>query len=222
MGKKIELTASDGHKLDAYRADPSDKAKGGLVIIQEIFGVNQHIRKVCDGYAADGYACIAPALFDRVAKGIEIGYGPEDQEKGKNTRSQLKWDDVLKDVAAAHEALRSVGKVGILGYCFGGSVAWLGATRQDFACSVSYYGGNVADFAQEKPRCPVICHIGADDKSIGPDKVEIIKKAHPEVPVYVYPGAGHGFNCDERGSWNAEAAKLARQRSLEFLAKNLG
>jgi len=220
MGKQLELTASDGHKLGAYRADPVGTPKGVLVVIQEIFGVNNHMRKLCDGYAADGYVCIAPALFDRVGKGIELGYGAEDQEKGKSVRAQLKWDQVMLDVAAAHEAVQSLGKVGILGYCFGGSVAWLGATRQDFVASVSFYGGNVADFASEQPKCPVICHIGADDKSISADKVEIIKVAHPEIPVYVYPGAGHGFNCEERSSWNPEASKIARQRTLDFLGKH--
>lgn len=221
MGEFVQLTASDGHVLDAYRAEPAGTPKGALVVIQEIFGVNSHIREVCDGYAKDGYVCIAPALFDRAGKNIELGYGPEDQETGKATRGKLGWDDVLKDVAAARAAVQDVGGVGILGYCFGGSVAWLGATRMDFRCAVAYYGGNIADFADEKPNCPAICHFGADDKNIPLEKVEKIKQARPEVTVYVYDGAGHGFNCNQRGSYNEAASSLARQRTLEFLAKHL-
>ncbi len=222
MGKMMELTAADGHKLGAYLAEPSGKAKGAIVLIQEIFGVNQHIRKVADGYAADGYKVIAPALFDRVGKDIQLGYGPEDQEKGKATRGQLKWDAVLADVAAAHGAVKDAGKIAIVGYCFGGTVAWLGATRQSFDASVAYYGGNIADFAEEKPKCPTICHNGTEDKGIPMEKVEKVKAARPEVTVYTYEGAGHGFNCDERGSWHESSAKLARQRTLDFLGKHIG
>lgn len=222
MGEIMELSAGDGHRFDVYQATPSGTPRGGLVVIQEIFGMNSHMRQVCDQYAADGYACIGPALFDRVGKGIELGYGSADQSLGMATRQKLDWDATLRDVAAAHDAVRAFGKVGILGYCFGGSVAWLGATRQDFVCAISYYGGNVAGFANEVPRCPTICHIGSEDKSITAEKIDIIRTSRPEVQVYVYDGAGHGFNCDQRGSWNAAAAHLARQRSLDFLHKNLG
>jgi carboxymethylenebutenolidase len=222
MGKTVSLTAKDGHKLDAYVAEPAGKPKGGLVIIQEIFGVNSHMKKVTDGYAKDGYLCIAPALFDRVGKGIELGYAGADMDKAKETRAKLTWEDVLADTAAAQDHIKGAGTIGIIGYCYGGSVAWLGATRMNFACAVSYYGGNVADFANEKPKCPVICHIGSEDGGINADKVAIIKKAQPDVPVYIYQGAGHGFNCDERGSWNAEAAKLARERTIDFLKKHIG
>jgi carboxymethylenebutenolidase len=222
MGNTVTLTAKDGHKFDAYRADPSGAPKGALVVIQEIFGVNSHMKEVCDGYAKDGYVCIAPALFDRVEKGLELGYAGDDMDKAKETRGKLNWDDTLADVAAAQDAVKDVGKVAIVGYCFGGSVAWLGATRMSFACAVSFYGGNVADFAEEKPSCPVICHIGSEDGGINADKVAIIKKAQPDVPVYIYDGAGHGFNCNQRGSYNEAAATLSRSRTLEFLAKNIG
>jgi carboxymethylenebutenolidase len=222
MGKMVSLTAKDGFKLEGYVAEPAGKPKGGLVIIQEIFGVNNHMRKVTDGFAKDGYLAIAPALFDRVGKDIQLGYAGADMDKAKESRAKLKWDEVLADTAAAQDYVKGAGKVGIVGYCFGGSVAWLGATRMNFACSVSYYGGNVADFANEKPKCPVICHIGSEDAGINADKVAIIKKAQPDVPVYIYQGAGHGFNCDERGSWNAEAAKLARERTIDFLKKHIG
>lgn len=221
MGQKVTLTSANGFELDAYRADPEGTPKGAVVIIQEIFGVNSHIREVCDGYAADGYVAIAPALFDRVGKGMELGYDPASQETGKSTRGQLNWDDSLADTQAAAEAVRNSGKVAVIGYCFGGSIAWLAATRGDFDAAVSYYGGNAADFADEKPKCPIICHIGTEDRGIGPEKVEKIKSARPEVPVYLYQGAGHGFNCDQRGSFHEEAAKTARQRTLDFLAEHI-
>ena len=222
MGQNLKLTSADGFELDAYRADPEGAAKGAVVIIQEIFGVNSHIKEVCDGYAADGYVAIAPALFDRVERGLDLGYDPDSQEKGKSTRAGLNWDDSLADTQAAAEAVRDAGKVAIIGYCFGGSVAWLSATRGNFDASVSYYGGNAADFADETPKCPIICHIGTEDRGIGPDKVEKIKSAQPDVPVYMYEGAGHGFNCDHRGSYHEDAAKTARERTLAFLAEHIG
>ncbi|MBT3791460.1 MAG: dienelactone hydrolase family protein [Rhodospirillales bacterium] len=223
MGQMVKLTSSDGFELGAYRADPAGAPKGGVVIIQEIFGVNKHIKEVCDGYAADGYIAIAPALFDRVEKDLELGYVPEDQEKGKATRGQLNWDDSLADSQAAAEAIRGdAGKVGIIGYCFGGSVAWIAATRGNFDCAVSYYGGNAAEFAEEVPKCPVICHIGTEDKGVNAEKVATIKAARPEVPVHMYEGAGHGFNCDHRGSFDEAASKTARERSLALLAENIG
>ena len=221
MGQNVTLTSANGFELDAYRADPEGTPKGAVVIIQEIFGVNSHIREVCDGYAADGYVAIAPALFDRVGKGMELGYDPASQETGKSTRGQLNWDDSLADTQAAAEAVRNSGKVAVIGYCFGGSIAWLAATRGDFDAAVSYSGGNAADFADEKPKCPIICHIGTEDRGIGSEKVEKIKSARPEVPVYLYQGAGHGFNCDQRGSFHEEAAKTARQRTLDFLAEHI-
>lgn len=225
MGKTIELTTSDGHKLSAYQADAAGTPKGGMVVIQEIFGVNAHMREVADLYAKQGYTSIAPALFDRAERGVETGYTPADQDRVKPIRAALKWDQVLLDVAAARDALKKLGiqKIGIVGYCFGGSVAWLTATRLDgFTAAVGYYGGNIADFASEKPKVPVMLHVGDQDKSITAEKVEIVKKAHPEIPYYVYPGAGHGFNCDHRGSFHKESADLARSRTFEFLKKHIG
>jgi carboxymethylenebutenolidase len=225
MGKTIELTASDGHKLSAYQADAAGTPKGGMIVIQEIFGVNKHIREVADLYAGQGYTSIAPALFDRAERGVETGYTPADQERVKPIRAALKWDQVLADVAAARDALKKQGiqKIGIVGYCFGGSVSWLTACRVDgIAAAACYYGGNIADFANENPKCPVIIHVGDQDKSITADKVETVKKAHPDIPYYVYPGAGHGFNCDHRGSFHKESADLARQRTFEFFKKNIG
>ncbi len=222
MGNIIQLTASDGHTFDAYQADPEGTPKGAIVLIQEIFGINSHIRDVCDGYAADGYVTIAPALFDRVESGVELGYDEEGRNAGIGIRKQLQWDDVLKDVEASGAAVKSAGKTGVVGYCFGGSVAWLAATRLNFDCAVSYYGGNVSDFAEEQNKCPVIFHIGDQDNAIPEEKIEIIRKAKPDLPLYVYEGAGHGFNCDTRGSWNEAAAVLARSRYIEFLSQNIG
>jgi carboxymethylenebutenolidase len=222
MGKTIQLTAGDGHGLDAYQADPDGAPKGAIVIIQEIFGVNSHIRSVCDGYAADGYVAIAPALFDRVERGIELGYVEPDMSRGRETRGKLSWDGALADVSAAADAVGAAGKVAVVGYCYGGSVAWLAATRLDFAAVVSYYGGNVAEFAEEQPKCPVILHIGDQDKAIDAGKIETIKNAQPNIPLYIYEGAGHGFNCEQRGSYDEEATKVARGRTLAFLAEHIG
>lgn len=222
MGSTIQLTASDGHEFAAYRADPDATPKGALVVIQEIFGVNAHIRSVCDGFAAEGYVAVAPALFDRIERGVELGYDEADRERGRAIRGQIDWDDVLKDVAAAADAVRAAGRTGVVGYCYGGSVAWLAATRLDFDAAVSYYGANVAEFADEKPNCPVIMHIGDQDASIPADKIEVIKAAQPDIPVYIYEGAGHGFNCDARDSFDELAATIARQRTINFLNRYIG
>jgi carboxymethylenebutenolidase len=222
MGTTIELTASDGHRLAAYRAEPAGKPRGGLVVIQEIFGVNGHIRSVADGYAADGYLAIAPALFDRVERGFEIGYSPPDIERGRAVRAKVSLDGALKDVAAAIKAAGSAGKVGIVGYCWGGTVAWAAATRLDgLACSSPHYGGGIAEIATERPRCPVMFHFGETDQQIPMTDVEKIRKAQPAQTLHVYP-AGHGFNCDQRGSYHAPSAKLARERTLAFLRQHVG
>ncbi|HYB57753.1 MAG TPA: dienelactone hydrolase family protein, partial [Alphaproteobacteria bacterium] len=155
MGKALTLTASDGHKLSAYRADPAGKPKGGLVVIQEIFGVNSHIREVCDGFAKDGYAALAPALFDRAQRGVDLGYTAPEIEAGRALRGKIGWDAVLKDVAAAIKAVSDAGKVGIVGYCWGGSVAWRAATQlSGLSGAVGYYGGQIAEFKDEKPKVP--------------------------------------------------------------------
>jgi carboxymethylenebutenolidase len=223
MGETLTLTAEDGHKFAAYRANPSGAPRGGLVVVQEIFGVNQHIRKVADGFAADGYVAIAPALFDRVERGYETGYGPQDIERGRATRGKLTTDQAMLDVKATVKELQKAGlKVGVVGYCFGGTIAWLAATRIDGVnAAVGYYGGGVADAAEEKPKCPVMLHFGETDASIPKEAVEKVKKAQPNVPIYTYP-AGHGFVCDERGSYHAESDKLARQRTIEFFRKHIG
>ena len=223
MGETITLTSEDGFKLSAYRATPSGKPRGGLVVVQEIFGVNHHIRNVTDGFAADGYVAVAPALFDRVERGFETGYQPADIERGRGIRGKIDINDMVKDVRAAVGALAAEGlKVGVAGYCLGGTLAWLAATRiKGVACAVSYYGGGVAETAAETPGCPVLFHFGETDQSIPPDHHAKIRAAHPELPMHVYPIAGHGFSCDERGAYHAPSATLARTRTMEFLAKNL-
>jgi len=223
MAQMISLKAEDGHTFDAYRAAPAGKPKGGIVVIQEIFGVNSHIKRVSDGFAADGYVALAPAIFDRAERGFETGYQPADIEQGRGIRGKIDINDMVKDIRAAVGSLAAEGlKVGAVGYCLGGTLAWLAATRIDGVSSaVSYYGGGVAETVAEKPRCAVLFHFGETDQSIPPDHHAKIRAAHPELPLHVYPTAGHGFNCDERGAYHAPSAALARTRTMEFLAKHL-
>ncbi|UCH73841.1 MAG: dienelactone hydrolase family protein [Rhodospirillales bacterium] len=222
MGETIRLMAADGHELGAYRADPPGTARGGLVIIQEIFGINSHIRSVADGYAADGYVAIAPALFDRIERGVEYGYDADSVASGRELKGRMSWDDAVIDIAAAVAALSGIEK-GVIGYCMGGTLAWLAATRIDgLSAAVSYYGGQIKDFRDETPRCPVMLHFGTEDASIPMTDVEAVRAAHADIPVHIYEGAGHGFNCDQRGSYHAAAAATARERTLAFLRQHVG
>jgi carboxymethylenebutenolidase len=218
----ITLTTADNVTIAAWRADPPGKPRGGLVVAQEIFGVNSHIRSVCDGYAADGYVAIAPALFDRFAPNADLGYTAEDVEKGRALKGQARLEDALHDVDAARKVAATAGKVGIVGYCWGGYIAWMSAARlRGFACAIPYYGGGMLEAVGEKPLCPVLAHFGEKDPMIPVAGVREWAKAHPEVETHVYD-ANHGFNCDQRGSFDATAAKLARERSLAFLRKHVG
>jgi carboxymethylenebutenolidase len=223
MGEMITLTAEDGHRLAAYRVAPPGASRGGLVVVQEIFGVNSHIKRTCDGFAADGYVALAPALFDRVERDYATGYTQADVDRGRAVRGKLSLDQAVMDVrAAVRELARSGSGVGVVGYCFGGTIAWLAATRIDgVAAAVGYYGGGIADAASEQPRCPVMLHFGETDASIPREHWETVRVQHPGVPVHVYP-AGHGFNCDERGSYHAESARLARERTLAFFRQHVG
>jgi carboxymethylenebutenolidase len=223
MGSMIELKAADGHKLAAYRAEPAGKPRGGVVVIQEIFGVNSHIKSVADGYAADGYLAIAPAMFDRLQRGYDTGYSQPEIQAGIELMQKLDWKNTLLDVDAAVKEAAKAGKVGIVGYCWGGTVSWVAAARASgLACSVPYYGGGMPGFMNEKPKVPTLCHFGELDQSPTLEQSKAIAKAHPEITAHFYPGAGHGFNCDQRGSYHAASAKLARQRTLEFFRKHLG
>lgn len=222
MGTQIELTANDGHKLAAYRADPGGKPRGAIIVVQEIFGVNSHIRAVTDGYAADGYLAIAPAFYDRASRGYETGYTQEDIAAGVAVMQALKWENTMADLQAAIAVAAGAGKVGIVGYCWGGTVAWVAAARATgLSCSVPYYGGGIPGFIGEKPRCPVMFQFGEQDKSPTPEQARQVVAAHPQVESHFYD-AGHGFNCDQRGSFNAQASALARTRALAFFSKHLG
>jgi carboxymethylenebutenolidase len=218
MGEFTTIMARDGHEFQAYLAAPTGKPRGALVVLQEIFGVNSHIQAVTDSFAAEGYTAIAPSLFDRVRRGIQLSYGPEDRQVGIGTMQQLKTDDTLKDVGAAIAVVKNSGRVGVVGYCWGGRLAYLAACDLPVACAVVYYG-KLADQLEKKPKHPVMYHFGTLDKSIPVSDTDKIKAAHPEGVLYLYEGADHGFSCDQRPSYNPEAAALARQRTLGFFAR---
>ena len=222
MSEYVTLCAADGVELSAYVARPASDPIAGLVVVQEIFGVNPHIRSVADGYASDGFLAVAPALFDRIQPGVELGYEGADMETARSFIPKLDIDKSLADVAAAIDfAAAATGKkVGVIGYCYGGTLAWLAATRHHPAVAVGYYGGRISKYAAEMLVCPVMLHFGRQDAHIPAEEVEIIHAAHPEVEVYWYD-AGHGFNCDARASYNAAAATQARARSLSFLKQHL-
>ncbi len=214
--------AADGHELGIYRAEPAGAPRGALVIAQEIFGVNSHIRAVCDDYAGQGYLAVAPALFDRVERDVELSYTSDDIARGRALREPVSLDDALADIDVAAKEVAAAGRIGVVGYCWGGTLAWVAATRsKTFAAAVGYYGGGVAGLAEEQPNCPVQLHFGDQDQSIPMDDVRRLQKAHPEIPIFIYP-AGHGFNCDQRQSYHADSARLARERTLAFLGEHVG
>jgi carboxymethylenebutenolidase len=229
MGTMIELQAADGTVVPAYEARPAGTPKGAVVVIQEIFGVNSHIRNVVDGYAAEGYLAVAPATFHRVKPGVELGYAETDMGKGfgyKTAVEALPAPGVMQDIQAAiaHAAQASGGKVAIVGYCWGGLLTWRAAcTLTGLSAAAPYYGGGVTTATEiaRQPRVPVMAHFADDDKWIPLDTVAAFKQAHPEVTVHTY-AAHHGFNCDQRGAWHAPSAQLARERTLAFFAQHLG
>jgi carboxymethylenebutenolidase len=218
----LELTAGDGHGFAAFRASPKGPSRGGLIVIQEIFGVNGHIQSVCEGYAANGYDVIAPALFDRVQRGVDLGYSPDDIAEGRRLRGATSNDAALLDVAASLARAASGGKVGIVGYCWGGFIAWLSAARvPGLACAVTYYGGGMVDAKNESPKCPVQGHFGRRDTMIPISGIAELARLHPNFDVFFYD-ADHGFNCDRRASYEPESARLARTRTLDFLRRHVG
>jgi len=221
MSEHITLHASDGQALGAYVAHPEGEPIAAMVVVQEIFGVNAHIRSVADGYARDGFLAIAPALFDRIEPNVELGYEGADAQRARSFIPKLNIDKSVADVAAAVDFLKATGlKVGVIGYCYGGTLAWLAACRLSIAAAVGYYGGRIAQYAEEKPTAPVMLHFGSQDAHIPAEEIETVQSAHPDVEIYLYD-AGHGFNCDARASYNAAAAQQARARSLAFLNKHL-
>jgi carboxymethylenebutenolidase len=222
MGMMGKTKAGDGHTFGFYRSEPAGTVRGGLVIVQEIFGVNSHIRAVCDQYAGDGFVTVAPALFDRTERDIELGYDGDSVARGRAIREKVSLEDALADVEAAAGELAGTRRIGLVGYCWGGTIAWAAATRsKTFAATVGYYGGGIADMKAEQPNCPVMLHFGEQDHAIPLEGVRAVQAAHPKVPVFIYP-AGHGFNCDQRGSYHEDSARLARERTLAFLAEHVG
>ena len=222
MSTTIKLTASDGATIDAYRADPAGKPKGGIVVLQEIFGVNPHIRRVADGFAAQGYLAVAPALFDRAEPGLELDYTPDNTSRGVALLGRVGHDKTMLDVAAAVKAAAEGGKVGVVGYCWGGSLAYAAAcSLAGVSAAVGYYGGTIAKSLDQRPKVPVMLHFGERDDHIPMSDVAAIRAALPDVPVYTYP-AGHGFNCDARGSYDGPSAAEALERTLAFFAQHVG
>ncbi|MEJ8574306.1 dienelactone hydrolase family protein [Microbaculum marinum] len=221
MGQMTTLTAADGFELGAYRAEPEGSPRGGLVVVQEIFGVNSHIRSICDRYAALGYATIAPAVFDRIQPGFECGYSPEEVAEARKFIGMADFDDMLRDTQAAIDALAGAGKIGLVGYCLGGSIAFLAAARlTGLSAAVGYYGSKVATNADETPKVPTQMHFGEQDQGIPMSDVETVIARRPDVDVHVYP-AGHGFACDERASFDAASTMIATGRTLRWFDEHL-
>jgi len=222
VGQDIKLTASDNFQLGAYRADPAGTPKGAVVVIQEIFGVNHHIRSVCDRLATEGYVAIAPSIFDRTTPNFQSGYTPDEIAEARKFVANPDWAAMLRDTQAAIDAVQTVGPVGIIGFCLGGSVAFVAATRlTGLKAAIGYYGGAVVRFADEKPKVPTQLHFGEKDAGIPLTDVETIKAKRPDVEVFVYPGAQHGFHCDERPSYDKASSDIAWPRSMAFFAKHL-
>jgi carboxymethylenebutenolidase len=221
MSELTTLMARDGHEFNAWLAAPAGKPRGAVVVIQEIFGVNAHIRAVADGFAAEGYVAIAPALFDRVRRGIELGYNADTMKEGFGYVQQLQRDKTLLDLGAAIAVVKHAGRVGVVGYCWGGRMAYVAACELPVACGVAYYGGGITQELAKTPKCPMLYHFGGQDSHIPQSDVEKLRAADPRGTFYVYPQADHGFNCDMRASFNPEAAKLARQRTLAFFGAHL-
>lgn len=218
----FELTASDHHTFAAYRAEPAGAPRGGIVVIQEIFGVNHHIRAVTDSFAREGYLAIAPAMFDRVRRGVELDYTPAGIAEGRKLRAAIPLDAAMADVTAAVAAVSGAGRVGIVGYCWGGYITWMASARVEWlACAVPYYGGGILDNADIEPRCPVMAHFGERDQMIPADGVRQLAARHPAHEVHLYD-ADHGFHCDERDTYDAAAARLAGERTLAFFRRHVG
>lgn len=219
-GEFTRLMARDGHEFDAWLSPATGTPRGAIVVLQEIFGVNKHIRAVADSFAAEGYVTIAPSLFDRVRREVELDYSPESVEQGRGYMLQLKETQILADLNACINVMRRNGPVGVVGYCWGGTLAYLAACELPIRAAVAYYGSRITDLLDRTPRVPVQYHFGEQDQSIPPAAIEKIRAAHPQGEFHVYP-AGHGFNCDQRASYDAASAQLARERTLAFLARHL-
>ena len=222
MGQHVTLIAADKFELGAYRTTPAGTPKGAVVVIQEIFGVNHHIRTVCDRFAEQGYVAVAPAIFDRSERNFQSGYSAEEVAIARKFVANPDWAAMLLDTQAAIDSVKDVGPVGVIGFCLGGSVAYAAATKLvGLSAAIGYYGGAIVKFADDMPVVPTQLHFGAEDHGIPLSDVEIIRAKRPDIEVFVYDGAQHGFGCDERASYDKASADLARQRSLAFFAKHL-
>jgi carboxymethylenebutenolidase len=222
VGKDIRLTASDDFRLGGYRADPAATPKAAVVVIQEIFGVNHHIRAVCDRLANEGYVAIAPSIFDRIEPNFTSGYSPDEVALARKFVANPDWAAMLRDTQAAIDTVRDVGPVGIIGFCLGGSIAFAAATKlSGLSAAIGYYGGAIVRFADDKPKVPTQLHFGEKDAGIPLSDVETIRSKRADVEIHVYPGAQHGFHCDERASYDKASADVAWPRSMAFLAKHL-
>ena len=224
MGTTVQLTTADGNTLNAYRSEPEGSPKGAIIVVQEIFGVNDHIRGVADGYAREGYVAIAPALFDRVRDGVELDYDEAGIDVGRKIAFEdVTMDQVMIDVEAACDEVSAAGKIGIVGYCWGGSICYVAAARlsNKISAASGYYGGQIMPHIDEQPTAPLVLHFGAEDAGIPLENVRTIDERWPEIDVHIYDGAGHGFNCDARGSYAANSAALALERTLTHFAQHL-
>jgi carboxymethylenebutenolidase len=224
MGEMVQLRAKDGHVLDAYVVQPGVPAKGGLIILQEIFGVNAHIRAVAERFANDdGFVVVAPALFDRVEPGVELNDEVEERQRAMALLAKFDIEKAVDDVAAAvqcERCFRNVKKIGVVGYCLGGTLAWLSATRLPINAAVGYYGGRIAQYATEKPKVPVLLHFGELDQHIPREDIDAVAKEHPSVQIFTYP-SGHAFNREGSAAYSAACAMRARERTLSFLHEHL-
>jgi carboxymethylenebutenolidase len=222
VGHDIKLTAADDFQLGGYRADPATAPRAAVVVIQEIFGVNHHIRAVCDRLASEGYVAIAPAIFDRLERNFQSGYSPDEVTVARKFVADPDWTAMLRDTQAAINAVKNVGPVGIIGFCLGGSIAYAAATKlSGLSAAIGYYGGAIARFADDKTKAPTQLHFGEKDAGIPLSDVETIRAKRPDVEIYIYPGAQHGFHCDERASYDKASADIAWPRSMAFFGKHL-
>ena len=219
MGEIINATASDGHEFDIYLAQSKGSPRGGIVLIQEIFGVNNHIKSVAERFSSNGYLVGAPSLFDRVQRDIQLGYSTEDIRRGRELKDNLSNESPLMDITATLNIVRSAGHVAVVGYCWGGTLAWLSACQVDgFNAASSYYGGGIGKLLSIQPKCPSIFHFGEQDHAIPAEEINSLRQAHPECPIYLYP-AGHGFNCEQRDSFNSTSSAIAFERTIQHLDK---
>ncbi|WP_420223936.1 dienelactone hydrolase family protein [Pigmentiphaga litoralis] len=231
MTRTLDLKAADGFELKAYVAEPEGTPRAALLILPEIFGVNSHIRSVADRYAGHGYLAIAPNMFDRVQPDLDLGYGDEDVKTGQALMRELDWDQAVLDIEAAAQAVAHAGKVGIVGYCWGGTAAWVAASRSTgrsasgdslITCAVSYYGNAITTVMEDRPRIPMMLHWGEKDHLIALADIERVRDIAPaSSQTFIYP-TGHGFNCDQRSLYHPESAALAEQRTLDFLKAHIG